>query len=325
MNARRVSALLMAALAVVVLGIGTAPAFGAPGRQTTSPEPVTDYENYPLGLGIIPDGCTAQGADLLVGEQFSMNGGAAVSTLWALGNVPSDAVLTMTWTGYAAGCEGIGVSLSRKVARQKFFDAADNQYLNVWSYCGPDAQPCAGMLVLDLGADPSVACYQLDANAGPPLQVVGPAGSFYSLNGQFNTLISANNGGTGDCTPAPCLVPGAPADLPANADACEEPPLPSTTDAPSSSTTEAPSTSTTEAPVTTQPPVTTEAPQTTSTTQSPVTSGPVSTQSPANPSTTAAGQLPATGAGNGDLARFGVTVLAAGMLLAAATRRWRTA
>ncbi|MEZ5266514.1 MAG: hypothetical protein R2755_33045 [Acidimicrobiales bacterium] len=61
----------------------------------------------------------------------------------------------------------------------------------------------------------SVACYQLDANVGPPLEIVGPAGSFYSINGQFNTLLSANNGGAGDCTPPPCEAPNAPADMPA--------------------------------------------------------------------------------------------------------------
>ncbi|MEZ5236117.1 MAG: hypothetical protein R2749_26000 [Acidimicrobiales bacterium] len=68
----------------------------------------------------------------------------------------------------------------------------------------------------------SVACYQLDANVGPPLEIVGPAGSFYSINGQFNTLLSANNGGAGDCTPPPCEAPNAPADMPAAAAACQD-------------------------------------------------------------------------------------------------------
>ncbi|MEZ5266513.1 MAG: hypothetical protein R2755_33040 [Acidimicrobiales bacterium] len=55
--------------------------------------------------------------------------------------MPNNASITMTWTGYAPGCEGIGVSLSRKVSRTVGFNENDNQYLNVWSYCGPGGNP----------------------------------------------------------------------------------------------------------------------------------------------------------------------------------------
>jgi len=309
MNSRRVSALLLAGIAAMVIAFGAAPALAA-GRQGTGPAPVTDYATYPVGLGIIPDGCTAQGSDLLQGVQFSMNGGPAASSLGALGPVPNDATVTMTWTGYAPGCEGIAVSLSRKIARTTAFDPAVNQYLNVWTYCGPEGTACAGSLTLDLAQTDGVACYQLDANVGPPLRVVGPDGSFYSLNGRFNTLISANNGGAGDCTPPPCAVPGSPPDMPAQAEACIET-APSSTSAPGSTTT-----STSIAPVSTSSPALAS-----STTQAPIST----LGNQATTTTVKSAVLPATGRSDADLARVGVAMIAAGLLLSAAAYRWRTA
>lgn len=309
----------MAVAAAVLALVAGSPASAQSGAQTPSPVAVTDYANYPLGLGIIPATCTTQGSAILSGVQYSMNGGAPVSNLADLGQVPNNASITMTWTGYAPGCEGIGVSLSRKVSRTVGFNENDNQYLNVWSYCGPGGNPCNGSLTLNLATSGvSVACYQLDANVGPPLEIVGPAGSFYSINGQFNTLLSANNGGAGDCTPPPCEAPNAPADMPAAAAACQD--LQATT-----TTTAAPTTV-----PTTAPPVTTSGGSGlggTSTSTAPCASN--QTRNAAgecvNVLSTGAGQLPFTGSASEDMARFGAIVLAAGALAVIAARRLRAA
>ncbi|MCC6433902.1 MAG: hypothetical protein IT196_02635 [Acidimicrobiales bacterium] len=311
------SALLMAMAAAVLALLASSPASAQSGAQTPSPVAVTDYANYPLGLGIIPGTCTTQGSGILTGTQYSMNGGAPVGSLAELGQVPGDAVITMTWTGYAPGCEGIGVSLSRKVALTIGFNEADNQYLNVWSYCGPQGNACNGSLTLNLGTSAtSVTCYQLDANVGPPLEIVGPGGSFYSMNGRFNTLLSANNGGSGDCTPPPCPAPNAPVDMPAAAAACQQLQVTTTT------TTSAPTS-------TTAPAVTTSAGSGlggTTTSTAPCASG---------QSRNAAGQcvavldntaraLPFTGSPSADMARFGAVLLAAGGLAVLAAKRLRT-
>lgn len=305
MMSRRFGAVLLAGLAMLFVAFGAAPAFGAHGAQNTSPPPITDYANYPLGLGIIPTGCTAQGSELLVGEQFSVNGGAPVADLRDAGGIPADATVTMTWTGYAPGCASMGVSISRKVAPAPTFNASVNQYVNVWSYCGPGGAPCAGSLILNLAVSSGVACYQIDANAGPPLNVVGPAGSFYSMNERFNTLISANNGGTAPCEVPLCLQTGAPADMPATAAACAH------------------TTTTTAAPTTAPPAVATSASAVPPTTQPPA----VATSIAATPTSTGAsvGQvtLPRTGSDSTEMIRIGGCLAAAGLLLSAAARRWR--
>ncbi len=346
MRSKRFSAVMLGVVALMVFGFGVAPALGATGAQTASPPPVTDYGQYPLGLGLIPDGCTSEGASLLRGEQFSVNGGTPVSSLRDLGVIPSGATITMTWTGFATGCENVGLSLSRKIALTPGFDPTTNQYLNVWSYCGPGGDACTGTLALDLADAGEVNCYQYDATAGPPLRVVGPDGSFYSSNGGFNMLISANNGGSGDCTPTPCPEPGAPPGLPAGAEECRPPA--STTSAPASSSTSTPTSSTT---TTTSSSTTTSSPpssstsspaSTTSTSQPPSSTSspaqsttipqssttvrpPISTAGPAETATTGAVPLPKTGGSQGDLGRVGLALLATGLLLSAAAIRWRNA
>ncbi|MFN0026318.1 MAG: hypothetical protein ACKV2O_03885 [Acidimicrobiales bacterium] len=306
MRSKRVGAVLLAGLAMLFVAFGAAPAFGAHGAQNASPPAVTDYENYPLGLGIIPEGCTTQGAGLLVGEAYSVNGAAPVADLRLAGEIPADATIEMTWDGFAPGCAGIGVSLSRKVAPAPTFDANVNQYVNVWTYCGPGGAPCAGSLTLDLSVSTGVACYQIDANAGPPLNVVGPAGSFYSMNERFNTLISANNGGTAPCDAEPCLQTNAPADMPSTAAACADIAVTTTTAA-----------------TTTAPPVTTSGSAVPSTTAPPL----VATSIAATPTSTVGSvaqvTLPRTGAETTEMIRIGGSLVAAGLLFAAAARRWR--
>jgi hypothetical protein len=78
-------------------------------------------------------------------------------------------------------------------------------------------------------------CYQADATAGPPLDVVGPSGSYYSFGQPRSLLISAHNGGT-----TPCQIPPCPYDetIPLPALACDRlAPAPTTTTAPDEVTT----------------------------------------------------------------------------------------
>jgi hypothetical protein len=189
--------------------------------------------------------------------QFFIDNGTPVSSLRDFTTAQMDAGdrLNMTWTGFAPGCEGIGVGLSRKITPFVYFDVGANQWAQYSAYCGPGGIACAAPYLLSMTLNPTVdvPCYQIDAHLGPQLLDVGPAGTFYS-NAQFNMLISAFNGGTTPCDVAPC--PGNP-EIPAAAIACEsttstttpvtEPPAPPTT-APAPPTTPAP------APPTTAPP-----------------------------------------------------------------------
>jgi hypothetical protein len=299
--------------------LGSTAAFAQSGAQSASPPSITDYANYPLALNppIIPAGCTTQGPGILTGTQYSMNGGAPVGDLSALGQIPANASITMTWSGYAQNCEGIGVSLSRKIAQQVGFSEADNQYLNAWSYCGPQGNPCTGTLTLDLSQAAPVACYQMDANVGPPLQIVGPGGAFYSINGKFNTLLSANNGGAEPCAPAPCPVPGSPPDMPASSAACQD--LQATT-----TSTAAPTT----APASTSPPVTTSGPgQVAGTSTSTAPCGPNQERDAASGQCVAVlaggAALPFTGSRSSEMAGLGAIVLGAGLLALVVSRHFR--
>jgi hypothetical protein len=145
----------------------------------------------------------------------------------------------MTWTGFAPGCEGIGVGLSGKISPFPYFDPTANQWAQYIGYCGPGANPCVAPYQVSISLNPpvDVPCYQIDAHLGPQLLDVGPAGAFYS-NAQFNMLVSAFNGGF-----APCEVPVCPTNplIPAAAIAC-------------ATTTTAPPTTPPPAPPTTPPP-----------------------------------------------------------------------
>ena len=93
----------------------------------------------------------------------------------------------------------------------------DNQTLVSFDSCGGDGPSCTnpngGFGPLTITVPPlSVTCnFQVDSVIGPPLQVVGPDGSYYSqdsrkANGKPsgpNMLISAHNGGAGDCVQPP--------------------------------------------------------------------------------------------------------------------------
>ena len=95
-----------------------------------------------------------------------------------------------------------------RVYYQGNFDPNDNQHLLLpFAYCGPGGADCNGSLTLTVPAA-NVACnFQIDAVLGPPLNNVGPNGSYYNSSsrqdhnkpwgtnaGGTNMLISANNG-----------------------------------------------------------------------------------------------------------------------------------
>lgn len=198
--------------AVVGVVLGTVSTASAQTSDDPTPEPITDFANYPLGLGLIPATCTeAQASDIVLNPRFSMDGGAEVGDLRAL-DLTNAGQVTMRWDGFAPGCEGVGLSLSVKSSGSTVFDPTIDQYGLRTAYCGPSAGgiPCAAPYQLTLRLqdetiNPLPTCYQVDASLGPPLAVVGPSGSFYGiLNGRFNMLISAWNGGIQPCgTPLP--------------------------------------------------------------------------------------------------------------------------
>jgi len=226
------------------------PTAGAQAALPPRPPVVEDYANYPLGLGLIPAGCTTQAPATLTGVQFNIDGGTPFDDLRDMTTPQATAgqTLTMTWTGFAPGCEGIGVGLSRKITPHVFFDLTANQWAQYGAYCGPGGTACAAPFTLSIPLHPigDVPCYQIDAHLGPLLLDVGPAGGFYT-NSQFNMLISAFNGGTEPCGVPPC--PTNP-DIPAGALACEET---TTTQPPAPPTTEPPAVLPTTTPPTTQP------------------------------------------------------------------------
>ncbi len=194
-----------------VVGLVSAPA-SAQTSNDPSPPLVTDYANYPLGLGIIPAGCTTLGRAVLVNPQFSVDGGPATDSLQSLDLQPPAAEVSLTWDGFAAGCEGIGVSLSGKISGTPYFDPSYNQEKDRSAYCGPGDGliPCAAPYRLSLRLDEQPGqidppCFQIDAHLGPALAIVGPAGSFYRNNnaGRADMLIDAWNGGRQPCTQPP--------------------------------------------------------------------------------------------------------------------------
>lgn len=214
LSLRAVAGLLLVLGAVTVSASLASAASGPAGVN-----PITDYTNYPNG--ILPAGCNAQGDALVDGEQFTVNG-VTVGSLRELTVSPTD-VVTMTWTGFAPGCEGAGVSLSVKTAPSTDFDPGVDQYLAGFDYCGPGGAACVApyRLTIDMRAIGTTTCFQLDANAGRPLEVVGPNGSYYSLNQPVNLLISALNGGTSPCQVAPCANAPAGSTIPAGTFACD--------------------------------------------------------------------------------------------------------
>jgi hypothetical protein len=206
-----VARLALTGLLVAAAVLGVASSAMAQTSNDPSPTPITDFANYPLGLGIIPPTCTAPDAtSIILNPRFSVDGGPEVTDLRQLNLRPPAEQVVFRWDGFAPGCEGVGVALSGKISGATVFDPNINQIGDRSAYCGPEPGmiPCTAPYQLTLflteqagQLDPP--CFQVDASLGPPLAIVGPDGSYYGiLNGQFNMLISAWNGGR-----EPCGVP----------------------------------------------------------------------------------------------------------------------
>ncbi len=238
------------ALAVSLVLVG---AVGMSPASAAEPAPITDYASYPnVTPSIIPEGCTADGPRITVGEEFVVtNPGDDPETVTDLRDLEAPTmvpgtVIEMSWSGFAAGCDTAGISLSAKRAASPSFDPDTEQTLiaSAYDYCGPlaGADPCVldgGRYRLAITLPAEAACfYQVDAVVGPPLLTVwnaddaegNPLGSFYSddtrvangRQGGFNMLISAANGGLGECDPPPPPCEWDP-ELPADDPGCFEP------------------------------------------------------------------------------------------------------
>ena len=215
----RLSLRAVAGLLLVLGAITVSASLATAASGPAGVDPIIDYTNYPNG--ILPAGCGAQGDTLVNGEQFTVNG-VSVGSLRELIVSPTD-VVVMTWESFSAGCEGAGVSLSVKTAPSPDFNPGVDQYLAGFDYCGPGGPACTApfRLTIDMRAIGGTTCYQLDANAGRPLEIVGPSGSYYSLNQPVNLLISALNGGSAPCQIVPCANAPAGSTIPAGTFACD--------------------------------------------------------------------------------------------------------
>jgi membrane-bound inhibitor of C-type lysozyme len=215
------------ALGLVLLVLGTLLAFTGAGplgsaanAQTANNNPDivswNAFANYPntLPAGLnLPQGCSA--TSVLQNLTFSRNGGTPVGSYADLGSMVPGDVVTMAWTGWTPGCETL-ITLSVKAASTPTFDPTTDQALVDFVGCaGPNDPTCTveSGFQLQLAMPQQLCNYQTDAVVGPPLDVIGPSGSFYSnqwrqshQNPQVaapgpDMLISANNGGPSDCAP----------------------------------------------------------------------------------------------------------------------------
>jgi LPXTG-motif cell wall-anchored protein len=303
----------IAQLASVLFCLTGVLVFASAGTGAAQVAPVTNFAAYPPPL---PAGCP-QGAAALVNVRFTANG-YTTATLYGVVAQPGDSIV-MQWDGFVAGCSGVGVGFSSKLAETPDFQPSSTYWLYDFDYCGPEAgaTPCpagAGSLTLTVPPAMDVPCYQLDAHLGPPLSKVGPTGTYYGpLNGVQNMLVSAKNAGSGNCND----IPPCPTDpsIPAAALGC----VPTTT------------TTTTSVPTSTVPPTSTSAPSATTTTSgSGVSPSTVATGAPDCPAgmvaqpggrCAAASVLPATGRDSGSLALTGGLFLLSGLCFVFAHRR----
>jgi membrane-bound inhibitor of C-type lysozyme len=215
------------ALGLVLLVLGTLLAFTGAGplgsaasaqaaNNNAAIQSWNAYANYPNtlpdGQGM-PAGCTA--FTLLEGLSFSLNGGAPVANMRDLPTMVGGDVLSMDWSGWTEGCETL-VTLSVKAASTPDFQPTTDQALVDFAGCsGADDASCTveGGYHLELTMPATLCNYQTDAVVGPPLDVVGPSGSYYSNVWRFShqtpqveaagpdMLISADNGGPTNCAP----------------------------------------------------------------------------------------------------------------------------
>src|SRR5690349_11805798 len=124
-------------IAAALAGAGllcTALAVLTPGTASAAGPVVTNYGSYPAG--IIPAGCSAQGnaggsPAILTGVVYKVSGTGS-GTYFSLASIPavsSDTVITMSWKGFAAGCEAAGISLSVSYSPSGSFSPGADQRL----------------------------------------------------------------------------------------------------------------------------------------------------------------------------------------------------
>lgn len=211
---------LMFAVGLLVAVLGAVFASITPSATAaTTATAITDYATYPQA-DLIPGTCHTDGAGVLQGITYTVvHNGATTNGITHIDQVQLFAgdTVTIHWTDYTAGCEGIGVSLAVKATDHPVFNINDNQHLVGFTFCsGADCGNNGtgfGNLSITI-PDPTTACnFQFDAVIGPPLANVGPNGSYYGpvnrvLAGKSteenpgpNMLLGFSNGGKGICLP----------------------------------------------------------------------------------------------------------------------------
>jgi hypothetical protein len=222
------------------------------------PPPVitAGYAAYPAS-GSIPTSCLTDGPGVVQGLRFFLIPGPGTPTRpaqWTTDPGPSgdyattrssrrfqtfpspsvfpgDTVVAL-WDAWTPGCDGVGVSMSVKKTDGPTFDIAGDQALvreptgsEDFAWCQSGTDPCTsgGVNRLQVVIPPAaVTCnFQLDLVIGPPLETVGPHGSYYTASvrqqadaaglGTFNAggpdmLLDALNQGLGNCAQLPRVV-----------------------------------------------------------------------------------------------------------------------
>ena len=195
------------------------------GLTSIGTDTVPNLDTYPEGL--FPAGCGVTDGQVVTGAQYSASGpvtAGPVSDMRDLPYLPAGTTLTMTFTGWVEGCE-TPISLTVKRAVGPDFDELTDQALLAFEACGPEAAgdlpACEtvgeGLRTLSLVMPQagSNCNYQTDAVVGPPLDIVGPDGSYYgsglrASNGKGEgptMLISADNEGPDDADGSSCQPP----------------------------------------------------------------------------------------------------------------------
>lgn len=223
---QRALALVLITLGALLASTGAGPLGSAASAQTNtnggvSINSISSYATYPDDA-ILPPGCNA--FSVLQGLQYRVDpdgagaqpAGAPQGSLAALGSLPFGATVIMTWTGYTQGCASV-ISLSVKRADGPVFDPQTNQELLTFVACDAAGNGCTvapGSYRLELTMptfDQGGCHYQVDAVVGPPLDVVGPNGSYYSnvyresfpntMNETGDSMLIHANNGRGVCEP----------------------------------------------------------------------------------------------------------------------------
>jgi hypothetical protein len=211
--------LLAVGLLLTVLGaifVSLSPSAGAATEATVPPITGPDLATYPQD-GIFPNGCTHDGPSILVGVNYAIthNGVTRNATVLNTEQLFIGDSVTMSWTDYAPGCEGVGISLAVKSTDHSDFVITDNQKLVSYQYCsGSDCGgngTSFGNLTIKVPSKQDACNFQFDAVIGPPLSVVGPNGSYYTRASRAamgkahpddrDMLIGYSNGGKGECVP----------------------------------------------------------------------------------------------------------------------------